>query len=903
MKYHKLFFVLLLICSNSFGQINIKGIISDSLEIPLQSASIVAINKVSNALETYALSDEKGFYKLSLKESTAYKIQVSSLGLITINDLIETSKEDITKNYTLRADIVLDEVIVKLPIEVRGDTLIYNADSFKSGSERKLEDIIDKLPGVEINDSGQIEVEGKVVNKLMVNGKDFFDGDTKVGTKNIPSSAVDKIQVLRNYSEVGQLSGVRNSQDNFAINIKLKQGKESFWFGNITAGGGDAPDENLYLLQPKLFYYNPKYSINIISDINNIGEVALTRRDIRGFGGGFQSPSSRSGTSINLGDNSLNFLTNERNALKIENKLASANFSYSPKKSLDISGFLIYNNSRILSNEISSIRYINADVEIPDEATEESNTELSSQGLVKLSASFKPNFSNQIDYDILARTSDDSQQKNNLSSVLGVTNQFDEVTPYNINQNLKYYFTLNEDNIFAFEAQSIIKDEDPFYNAILENDPQGLDPFDTTAEVLGLDKTQASYNLGQNRRIQTNQLDAKVDYYNIIGPRSNINFTLGTILSRQQFNSNIFQFLENNSKLDPTPLFNDGIAQNDIDYKFNDAYIGVHYRFKSGKFTITPGFSVHSYGNKNDQFGTIVEDNFIKFLPDFETRIQLKKGESLTFNYNMRNQFTDVTRLARGLVFNSYNNIQFGEPDLQNALSHNISMLYRSFNLFNYTNVFARAAYSSNIDQIRGLTNFENVIRTSSYFNSNFADENFNLFGRIQRTFGKVRASLRTYFNYSKINQFIQQRRSLNESFTQVYTPEIRTNFRVAPNVSLRYRYSISNNIQGTRETKFITKAPSIDFDAYIINKFTFKSNYSYNVQEQVGGDSQSFQLWDSSLSYRKDKDAKWEYELKASNILNISSQIRNSSNAISVFNSATFIQPRFITFRVVYKL
>ena len=903
MKYHKLFFVLLLIYSNSFGQINIKGIISDSLEIPLQSASIVAINKASNALETYALSDEKGFYKLSLKESTAYKIQVSSLGLITINDLIETSKEDITKNYTLRADIVLDEVIVKLPIEVRGDTLIYNADSFKSGSERKLEDIIDKLPGVEINDSGQIEVEGKVVNKLMVNGKDFFDGDTKVGTKNIPSSAVDKIQVLRNYSEVGQLSGVRNSQDNFAINIKLKQGKESFWFGNITAGGGDAPDENLYLLQPKLFYYNPKYSINIISDINNIGEVALTRRDIRGFGGGFQSPSSRSGTSINLGDNSLNFLTNERNALKIENKLASANFSYSPKKSLDISGFLIYNNSRILSNEISSIRYINADVEIPDEATEESNTELSSQGLVKLSASFKPNFSNQIDYDILARTSDDSQQKNNLSSVLGVTNQFDEVTPYNINQNLKYYFTLNEDNIFAFEAQSIIKDEDPFYNAILENDPQGLDPFDTTAEVLGLDKTQASYNLGQNRRIQTNQLDAKLDYYNIIGPRSNINFTLGTILSRQQFNSNIFQFLENNSKLDPTPLFNDGIAQNDIDYKFNDAYIGVHYRFKSGKFTITPGFSVHSYGNKNDQFGTIVEDNFIKFLPDFETRIQLKKGESLTFNYNMRNQFTDVTRLARGLVFNSYNNIQFGEPDLQNALSHNISMLYRSFNLFNYTNVFARAAYSSNIDQIRGLTNFENVIRTSSYFNSNFADENFNLFGRIQRTFGKVRASLRTYFNYSKINQFIQQKRSLNESFTQVYTPEIRTNFRLAPNISLRYRYSISNNIQGTRETKFITKAPSIDFDAYIIKKFTFKSNYSYNIQDQVGGDSQSFQLWDSSLSYRKDKDAKWEYELKASNILNISSQIRNSSNAISVFNSSTFIQPRFITFRVVYKL
>ena len=77
-----------------------------------------------------------------------------------------------------------------------------------------------------------------------------------------------------------------------------------------------------------------------------------------------------------------------------------------------------------------------------------------------------------------------------------------------------------------------------------------------------------------------------------------------------------------------------------------------------------------------------MEDNFLKILPDFETRIQLKKGESLTFNYNMKNQFTDGTRLARGLVFNSYNNLQFGEPDLLNALSHNLSLRYSSFNLF-----------------------------------------------------------------------------------------------------------------------------------------------------------------------------------------------------------------------------
>tara|TARA_B110000240_G_scaffold10479_1_gene11131 strand:- start:888 stop:3596 length:2709 start_codon:yes stop_codon:yes gene_type:complete len=890
-------------CFISYGQIKLEGIVTDSLQSPLESASLVAINKKTRNLESYALTDINGKYKLNLNKNTNYNIQVSYIGLRTLEDSISTKEISLLKDYNLRSDIALQEVIVKMPVIVRGDTLIYDADSFKNGTERKLEDIIDKLPGVEINEDGQIEVEGKVVNKLMVNGKDFFDGDTKIGTKNIPSNAVDKIQVLRNYAEVGQLSGVRNNQDNFAINIKLKSGKESFWFGDVTLGAGDSPDDQLYLVQPKLFYYNPKYSINFISDVNNIGELALTRRDIRGFGGGFSRPSNKSGTSINLGDNSLNFLTSQRNALKIENQLASANFSYSPKKTLDLGGFLIFNSSQILSNEISLAQYTNPDLGIPNERTEQSNTELSNQGLLKLSASYKPNFNNQFDYDILTRVSNDSQKQNSFSSVLGNTNQVDEITPYNINQNFSYYFTLDEDNIFAFEAQHVLKNENPFYNVTIDNNPDNSDPFDITAEAIGLNTSLSNYNLGQEKQIESNQLDAKLDYYHIINPKSNINFTLGTIQSQQQFNSNIFQFLNQSIKFEPTPRFNDGLAINDTEYNFSDLYMGVHYRFRKGKFTVTPGFSIHAYGNRNIQFGKEIEDKFIRFLPDFETRIQIKKGESLTLNYNMRNQFTDVTRLARGLLINSYNSIQYGTPDLQNALSHNVSLLYSSFNLFNYTNVFARVAYAKNIDQIRSLTDFESVIRTSTFFNSNFADENFNVFGRIQRTFGKIRAGLNSSFNYSKINQFIQGQQSLNEGFTQTYTPEIRTNFRVAPNVRLRYRYSIANNNQGSRETKFITKAPSIEFDAFVIEKFTFRTNYSFTTQSQDIGESQSFQIWDAKLSYRKDKDAKWEYEIKASNILNIDSQVRNNANNLAVFSSETFIQPRFITFRVVYRL
>ena len=922
--------LLFLTATLSFAQIKMQGVVKDSIGSTLELANIIAINQDTNALESYAITNDQGKYVLSLGKNGTYKIQVSYIGLKTFETLISTKEIDVTKDFTLVPDTALDavELTYEMPVTIKGDTLIYNADSFKNGSERKLEDVLEKLPGVEINEEGQIEVEGKVVNKLMVNGKDFFDGDTKLATKNIPSNAVDKIQVLRNYSEVGQLRSVQNNQDNVAINIKLKEGKENFWFGDVTAGGGVAPSPNdeLYLVQPKLFYYSPKYSINLIGDMNNIGEVALTNRDLRNFGGGFRRPSRTSGTTINLGDNGLGGLTNIANAQEVVTKLATGNFSYSPNKALDLSGFLIYNSSRLRTRENSFIDYIQIEDDPstsidesagipPDEATVQTGREATNQFIAKLSASYKPNVNNQLDYDVLGRMSDDQERQVLVSSVVGPTNQINEVNPYSINQNLNYYYTLNETNIFALEVQHLLKDEDPFYNALLENDPtnnddpdpNNRDPFDSTAEGLGLDQDQFSYDLNQNRRVKSNQLDAKLDYFNILNAKSNINFTLGTIYSNQQFNSNIFQFLDDGTLFDPEPIITDAdgnvlSGSNDVEYRFSDVYLGVHYRFKTGKFTFTPGVSFHAYGNQNTQGGVTFEDNFFDILPDFEARIQFKKSESLQFNYNMTNSFTDVTNIAEGLILNNFNNIQFGNPELQNALSHNLRLFYSSFNLFNYTNVFAGANYTKNIDQIRSLTNFESVIRTSSFFNSQFADETASLFGRVQRTFGKIRASFRANFNYSKLNQVIQGSRSVNENFTQNYTPEIRTNFREAPNVRLRYGYTVTANDQGTNSTKFITRAPSVEFDAYIWDALTFITDFTYNEQE-VNNRMDTFKTWNASLRYRKGRDAKWEYSLRASNILDIDSNISNGAGNISVFSSETFIQPRFLTFRLTYTL
>ncbi|MGZ0015309.1 carboxypeptidase regulatory-like domain-containing protein [Yeosuana sp. AK3] len=899
-----MFIMLLTAVSSTFAQIKIEGVVKDSIGNPLELANVIAINQQTQKLESYGITNHEGRYKLSVEKNSKYKLQVSYIGMKTAQIDMVTTISDIVKDISLEYDNTLDEIelVYEMPVVVKGDTIVYNADSFTSGTERKLGDLLNKLPGVEVNDEGQIEVEGKTVGKVMVEGKDFFDGDSKLATQNIPANAIDKVEVLKNYTEVGQLSGVTNNHDNIAINIKLKQGKKNFWFGNVTAGLGDSKNNTLYLAQPKLFYYSPEYSINFIGDLNNIGEIAFTRRDYFNFTGGFRSPSRSSGTNIDLGSNNLGFLSLQNNRAKdINTKFGAANFSYSPKKTLDVSGFAIFSSSRTALQENNAITYTDPSLGIPDENTESNTMQRSDLGMLKFSTKYKPNTSNQLDYDVLARTSKESQDQLFFSSVNGNILQLEKSSPYSINQNLNYYYTLNDKNIFALEVQHLFQEEDPFYNAFLEDKASYLN----TATVLGLDDSQSGFNIAQDKRVKSNQVDAKLDYWNILNQKSDINFTVGTIYSKQDFNSNIFQFLDDNSTFETTPTINNGIDFNKIAYTFSDVYLALHYRLKSGIFTFTPGVSAHAYSSKNNQFNVNYKDNFFRLLPDFNMLMQLKKSEQIVFNYRMQTSFTDINQLARGLVLNNYRSIFSGNQELESALAHNVSLSYFSFNMFNYTNVNARISYTKTIDRIRTTSQFEpgSVVNVSSPFNSGLNDESASAFGRAQKTFGKFRALLSGNFSYNKFNQLINNRASANENYSQTYRTSLGTNFREAPNFEIGYRYTIQDNDQGSSRTKFYTKAPSIEFDALIFKSFTFKSEYTYNNFSDENRTINDYEFWDASLAYKKNKDSKWEYELKASNILDTKSQ--NTSNAGSISVSATeyFIQPRFVTLRLRYEL
>jgi hypothetical protein len=902
------------VTSISFSQnIKFEGFIQDVGKSPLEMANVMAVNQVTKAMDSYAITNDKGKYLLNLKPNSNYIIKVSYLGMQSKEITLTTVATNIVQNITLESGgIELEgvEIVREMPVSIKGDTIVYNADSFKTGTERKLEDVLKKLPGVEVNADGEIQVEGKNVGKLMVDGKDFFDGDTKLGVKNIPADAIDKIQVLRNYNDVSALKGLENGDENIAMNIKLKKGKKNFWFGDVNAGGGTENKNTRYVANPKLFYYSPKYSINLIANYNNIGELPFTVQDYFKFTGGFRSMMKKGGTNFNVSSNDLGISTLRNNRAKeIETQFGAANFSYNVTKTWSLSGFAIISKT-ITDTETASQN--NRTDEVRNSAgtvintlntnqnTQETAHQKSNLGLFKFSSSYKPDAKLQFDYDVLLKNSKQDEDNNLLSELITTASNgtppisnsqnittFKEQNPISLSQNMSLYYTKSDKSVFDIEIQHLYQDEDPFYNANL-----GQNPF----PILGL-QNQNRYNINQNRFVKTNKMDAKIDYYYMLTPKSNINFTFGNTYSLQNFNSHIFQILDNGTTND----LNDADKNNEVSYNFNDAFLGLHFKFITGKFTFNPGFSFHNYNTFNDQLNTRVSDNFFRVLPDVYALYQMKKAETLTYNYAVTNDFTDINRIVSGYTFNNYNSLFRGNRTLENALSQSHSLRYFKYNMFNFENIFANINYTKRMNAVKSSADFSGINQVSTAINSNFADETLSGNASYGRSFARnYKASLNLGLNWSKFNNIQNNVFRTTESLTQNYTVKLATNYKELPNLEIGYSIT-TNDYTGT---KFLTERPSAKIDYFFLESFSFVAEYEYyhytNNKKTVNNE---YDFLSSSLIYQKTKDSKFEYKISATNLLNTQTLNDDSFTQFATRTSQYTVQPRYIIFGLKYNL
>lgn len=903
MKKNLLLLFLFVSTINLAQNIRFEGTVKDTTGVSLEMANIMAINNNTKAMDAYAITNDTGKYQLNLNANTPYTLKISYIGYQSQEKLVTTTDKATTYNIVLKEGNQLKEVevVYEMPVSISGDTIVYNSDSFTNGTERKLEDVLKKLPGVEVDADGNITVEGKSVQKVMVEGKDFFDGDTKIATKNIPANALDKIQVLRNYNEVSNLKGLENNEENVAINIKLKEGKKNFWFGDVTAGAGVGAGgtEDRYLINPKLFYYNPKFSVNVISNFNNIGELPLTPRDYFKFTGGFKNMMRKGGSNFNVSSNDLGIGNlNNNQALSIDTKFGAANFSYNPTKALTISGFGIVLGNKTATKNLSITDRPN-EGNLQDETRTDLTNQTTTQTLLKLSTSYVPSDKLHVDYDVLAKFSDQNEDSNSNSNVIGNIYTNKKQNPVSLNQNFNYYYTLNSKNVLAFETQHLYQEEDPFYNAILASNPFPVFNFDS----------QSQYNINQNRFIKTNKIDLKGDYYYMVTPKSNINVTLGNTYSYQNFNSDIFQILDNQSVKNDINTTTSIDEKNQVNYAFNDAFVGLHYKFITGKFTFNPGLSVHNYSTKDTQLGSSNSMNFNRVLPDVYALYQIKKSETLTYNFSLQNNFTDITKLAQGYIFSNYNSLFSGNRNLENSLSQSHSLRYFKYNMFNFENIFGYLNYTKQVDAIKSKALLSNIFQTSTSVNmpSNFADESISGAFNYGRSFAKYyKASAGLNMSWNKFNNIrvFQDNSELiqsTESFTQNYNAKFSTNYKTIPNLSVGYSYTVNDNSSDV----FYTDSPTIGLEYYFLDAFSFVSDYTFNHNTNKSKTvDNEYDFLSASLIYQK-KNSKWEYKLAATNILETKSLNNNSFNQIGGISnfSSYFVQPRYIILSLKYNL
>ena len=899
--------LLVMAWSNLQGQeVEVRGTVMDSIA-PLGFANVIATYPESGNLAGYSITNNEGRFALSLSAGETYALRASFLGYETQEKELTVGQgsSDLNIDFLLKAEASqLDgvEIVYEMPVTVKGDTIVYNADSFNTGNEKKLGDVLENLPGVEVNDDGEIQVEGKTVRKVMVEGKDFFDGDSKLATKNIPANAIDKVEVLRNFSEVGQMRGVTNNQDNVAINIKLKEGKKNFWFGEVTAGSGvDADIDPRYLVHPKLFYYHPEYSLNVITDLNDIGEVPFTWRDYFNFTGGFRNFNSSGGTQFNIRESDLGFAVAQNNrAAAIGTKFAAANFSYGFSPTLDLSGFGIAseNKTSIISNTIN--QFILSGITEQTQVRSEQNNQL---GMLKFSGIYKPDASLQVDYDLLLKASDQRQEDLTFSAFADQTNDIaerKENRPASLKQNINAYYTASDNDIFAGQLQHMLQTEDPFYNAVTD-----LLPF---AGILPVSQQQGRFDLSQTKEIQTDKIDGKVDYYRILNKTSHLNLTLGATLSTQEFDSRIFEGLAGNSILLEETLPVDGQSTsliNQVKYNFNDVFLGVHYKIKRGDFTFSPGLTLHQYALSNTQQGSTERQDQLLLLPDFFALWDIKNSENLRFNYSKTAEYTDVNNLAQAYVFNNYNRLFAGNRYIGNALSESFLLNYFSYNLFNYTNINGSFSYTKRTKGIKNNTTLVaiNQVTQPENFDPDNPDHIYAASGRISKRISKIEYRLNATVSYSELFSRVNEALQESQSFTQNYRLSARSSFQDWPNFEVGYNWTRNQYNNGRVDQLFFTQRPFFSLDVNFWKSFYWTMNWDfYDYRNEQNTVQNNYSFLNSTLYFQK-QDSHWEFSLQGTNLTN--NQATNTDSFTEQFNSTSqyVVLPRIIMFVIKYDL
>ncbi|MCP4459160.1 MAG: carboxypeptidase regulatory-like domain-containing protein [Cytophagales bacterium] len=882
--------ILLLIGSTSAQKsIFFSGEVRDSTGAPMQFANVMAVDINTQTMSGFAVTNTEGKFRLSLQAGETYTLKITFIGYAAFEQIIQPTKsndEPITFLLT-NSGISLDEleIVAEMPVTIRGDTITYTADAFTQGDERKLEDVLEDLPGFQIDEEGQIKVQGKDVDKVLIDGKEFFEGDTKLATKNIPANVVDKVQLLQNYNDISPLRRF-NDSDALALNIELKGDRKKIVFGDVTGAVGS---QNRYLTHANAFYYDEKTNLNLIADANNIGSLAFTMNDYFRFAGGLSSLMGGHGSNFNVSTDQLGIPMAERNSARsLKNELGAFNFSLTPNRRLKLAGFLIGSSANNSFGSFSNRTYLQENGTLNESFL--SSTRVKTQsGLGKFSLDYAPNYDLHLSYELFGRAANIENTSNQLSQVETTANDISALQaqkPWAIEHQLKAFYSLGEKDVVSLELGQEIQHQDPTYQL-----GTTIQPFQETIPML----TGARFNLLQNRVVETDKFEALGNYYRILNRLNHVNLSFGRTNSKQEYSSRMFQELTSGLS-----EFTDTDFRNDASFDFHDSFVGLLFKNKWGKLTWSPEINLHRYevnhsqATQNDRFNRWI------LLPGFNVEFEIRTSQTINFNYNANANFMDIQRVVDNLVVSSYNFLETGNPGLTNSLFHSFNLNYRNFNMYNFFNIYGGLNYQIKEDDIQNGFSLNDWERIGIPMNILPVNRELGSYLNVEKRFDTFRIGLDGNWMYSLVNNLLGDAENKNINLRQSYEALISS--RLWKKLSVRLTHQVMvNRYEGSQSTsKFLNQESSIRTNYKIVKGLEWVTTYSLtNYKNKSSRTKSQYDMLDSILRYRKE-GSPWEFALEGLNMLNTRS-IRRDSFSDNLISTYTYdIQQRYYMFRVM---
>lgn len=908
-KVLSLTFCFCIITMTIFSQSS-KGIITGRLmdstgKEPISLATVAVYQVRDSSLITYRLSDPNGLFKVpGLPLNDSIRIIISFVGSRTyrLNILLtEMNPQFAFDTITIHPDLQsLDEILVMAeipPIIVRNDTIEFNANSFKTLPSALVEDLLRKLPGVDVDGQGNITVNGRKVNKLYVDGKEFFGSDPQMATKNLPANIIDKVQVTDDKEQLRMNPDLPKGQVGQIINLKLKKAIKKGWFGKAYAGAGtDSRHETGGIFN----LFRDTLQVSLLGYTNNINKPGFGMGDVMNMGG-FQRSGTNSIMVRSDGGFALNNISFGGTGNGIQRSTgAGINLNNQLKKNLTLNFQYFYGQ---IKSDVSSLR--NTQQFFSDTTMAIRNTSNGESGNYshRLGGYVKWKIDSTSDFEFrpsLTFNRDKGQQlvdyktSNNHLGMLNESNniQNDNNKGLEFSQEISYYKSFKKNGRSLYTGATLTLSGD---NNERENNAENIF-YDNGQGIESL------LNQLRKRSLDNHSINASINYNEPLGK----SFTLRVGESLNIFNNrdNVNTFLDNNNDkhyTTPDPSLTNGFKRRGF-----KSTSSLSLKFSHKKWSVSPGINYQVLDiNNSFEKNPSIEQRFNYFLPSLSIYIG---GWMINYNVSASEPSVDALQPVENNTNPLY--IQKGNPSLKPSVSHSLSLYnykYLTKSNFNYNlNIVGSmqndaVIYARTIDkegvQVTTPVNADGswYAQASGSINKQFKFHNdwkLSTGARLWATFNRNLILLNQHQSTSQ-NWWLNP--SANFSFNWKDVFEFRQDF------GLNWRKSTYSNdifpaIQSTAyntTSEIIIRTP---------NHFVWETSIDYRHNPEV---AQGFQKdvvkWNAAVNFLFLKEDRAQLKLSVFDLLNKNKQVYRNISENLIEDNETMVLQRYFMLTFTY--